>query len=73
MDQRGEKEIRVLKRLYFIRYLYDGDSVENASEKAGVIKTVGMNGYEDRTKEDTKGLYQILVEVDLQTNGGTKK
>ncbi len=36
-----EKDTRVLKRLYFIRYRYDGDSVESASEKVGVYKMVG--------------------------------
>ncbi len=28
-----EKNTRVLKRLYFIRYRYDGDSVEEAAAK----------------------------------------
>jgi len=36
-----EKDVRVLPRLYFIKYLYGNDSVKNASEKVGVVKAVG--------------------------------
>jgi putative transposase len=36
-----EKDARVLKRLYFVRYRYDGDSVEEAAKKVGVTKMVG--------------------------------
>ena len=49
-----EKDTRVLKRLYFIRFRYEGDSVETAAEKVGVYKMVAYqwqdrwndNGYE---------------------------
>ena len=36
-----EKNTRVLKRVYFIRHRYDGNSVEEASEKVGVYKMMG--------------------------------
>lgn len=36
-----EKDVRVLNRLHFILYLYDGLGVEEASEKVGVVKAVG--------------------------------
>ena len=36
-----EKDTRVLKRLYFIRHLYRGMSVEEAAELVGVTKATG--------------------------------
>ncbi len=39
--KRKEKEIRVLKRLYFIKHLYEGVGVEEAANKVGVVKAVG--------------------------------
>ena len=46
-----EKDTRVLKRLYFIRYRYQGDSVETAAEKVGVYKMVAYQ-WQDRWNED---------------------
>jgi putative transposase len=39
--RRLEKDVRVLNRLYFILYLYDGLGVEEACNKVGVVKAVG--------------------------------
>ena len=36
-----EKSGRVLKRLFFIRYRYQGDSVEEAAQKVSVTKKLG--------------------------------
>jgi putative transposase len=36
-----EKNVKILKRLYFIKFRYNGDSVEKASEKVGVTKRIG--------------------------------
>ncbi len=36
-----EKDTRVLKRLYFIRYLYRGESVEKAADFVGITKATG--------------------------------
>ena len=36
-----EKDTRVLKRLYFIRYLYRGMSVEEVADSVGVTKATG--------------------------------
>ncbi|CAD7771839.1 Winged helix-turn helix [Candidatus Methanoperedenaceae archaeon GB50] len=52
--KRLEKDTSVLKRLYFIRYLYRGMNVEEAAELVGVTKATGYawlkrwnsNGYE---------------------------
>ena len=39
--KRLEKDARVLKRLYFIRYLCRGMSVEEAADLVGVTKATG--------------------------------
>ena len=36
-----KKDAKVLKRLYFIRYLYKGMSIEEAAELVGVTKATG--------------------------------
>jgi putative transposase len=36
-----EKDVKILKRLYFVKFRYDGNSVEKASEKVGVTKRIG--------------------------------
>ncbi len=36
-----EKDVKILKRLYFIKFRYDGDSVERAAEKVGITKRIG--------------------------------
>jgi putative transposase len=36
-----EKDVKILKRLYFIKFRYSGDSVEKASQKVGVTKRIG--------------------------------
>ena len=46
-----EKDVKVLKRLYFVKFRYDGDSVEKAAEKAGVTKQIGYI-WQDRWNDD---------------------
>lgn len=36
-----EKDVKILKRLYFIKFRYEGDSVERAAKKVGVTKRIG--------------------------------
>lgn len=36
-----EKDVKILKRLYFIKFRYDGDSVESADEKVVITKRIG--------------------------------
>lgn len=36
-----EKDVKILKRLYFVKFRYDGDSVKKAAEKVGVTKRIG--------------------------------
>ena len=51
-----EKDVRVLKRLYFVRYRYDGLSVEEAAKKVGVTKMVGYQWQERWNKMGVEGL-----------------
>jgi putative transposase len=51
-----EKDVRVLKRLYFIRYRYEGDSVEEAACKVGVTKMMGYEWQGRWNKEGADGL-----------------
>jgi putative transposase len=36
-----ERDVKILKRLYFIKFRYDGDSVEKAAEKIHITKRIG--------------------------------
>ena len=45
-----EKNSRVLKRLYFVKFRYLGDSVEEAATKLGVTKKTGYYWQEDWNK-----------------------
>lgn len=38
---RTEKNARVLKRLYFVKYRYEGNSVKVSSERVGVSRNIG--------------------------------
>jgi len=51
-----EKNVKVLKRLYFVRYRYSGDSVEVASRKVGVTKMIGYTWQQRWNKEGYVGL-----------------
>lgn len=49
-----EKDIKILKRLYFVKYRYEGTSVEESAQRVGITKNEGYiwqrrwneNGYE---------------------------
>ena len=51
-----EKDTKVLKRLYFVKYRYSGDSVEEASKKVGVTKMMGYEWQNRWNKEGYEGL-----------------
>jgi len=55
-----EKNTRVLKRLYFIRYLYRGISVEGAADLVGVTKATG---YEWLKRWNSKGYEGLIPEL----------
>jgi len=43
MIKHKEKNDKILKRLHFINYLYNGLSVPEASKKSGITKVTGYN------------------------------
>jgi transposase len=54
---KSESNSRVLKRLYFIKFRYLGDSVQEAASKIGITKKTGY----DWQKEWNKGGYAALI------------
>lgn len=51
-----ERSTKVLKKLLFIRYRYDGDSVEEASYKIGITKMMGYVWQKRWNQDGYKGL-----------------
>jgi len=51
-----EKDVRTLKRLYFIKYRYQGLSVAEVSKNVGVTKMVGYYWQESWNGEGFSGL-----------------
>jgi transposase len=51
-----EKDPKVLRRLYFIKFRYDGDSIQEAAKKIGITKRVGYIWQDRWNKEGYKGL-----------------
>jgi putative transposase len=59
LDQRIkslERDTRVLKRLYFVKFRYQGNSVEKASEQVGVTRMVGYLWQERWNEQGYEGL-----------------
>ncbi len=51
-----EKDAKVLQRLYFIKYRYEGVSVEDAAERVGISKPVAYIWQDRWNKEGYEGL-----------------
>jgi len=51
-----EKDVKVLKRLYFVKNRYIGDSVEMASRKVGITRMMGYEWQKRWNKEGYAGL-----------------
>lgn len=51
-----EKDAKVIKRLYFIKFRYDGLSVEEAAERVGTSKQIGYGWQERWNEEGYEGL-----------------
>jgi len=51
-----EKDVKVLRRLYFMKNRYLGDSVEDASIKVGITKMMGYEWQNRWNKEGYAGL-----------------
>jgi len=41
--KKGEKSVRVLERLYFLRFLYKGDTIKEACEKVNITEPTGYS------------------------------
>ena len=51
-----EKSVRVLERLYFIRFLYKGDSVKEACERVNITEPTGYRWLDSWNKQGYSGL-----------------
>lgn len=51
-----EKDAKILRRLYFIKFRYEGDSIQEASEKIGITKRSGYIWQDRWNKEGYQGL-----------------
>ena len=51
-----ERSTKMLKRLLFVKYRYDGDSVEEASKRIGITKMIGYIWQRRWNNEGYKGL-----------------
>ena len=51
-----ERSTNMLKRLLFVKYRYDGDSVEEASKRIGITKMIGYIWQRRWNKDGYKGL-----------------
>ncbi len=51
-----EKSVRVLERLYFIRFLYKGDSIKEACEKVHITEPTGYSWRDSWNKQGYSGL-----------------
>ena len=51
-----ERSTKMLKRLLFVKYRYDGDSVEEAAKRIGITKMIGYIWQRRWNNEGYKGL-----------------
>lgn len=51
-----KQEVKVLKKLLFIKSLYQGESVEKSANMVGVTKATGYNWLKEWNKEGYQGL-----------------
>src|SRR5512136_1167994 len=51
-----EKDVKILKRLYFVKFRYNGESVEKAAEKVGVTKRIGYIWQERWNEKGYEGI-----------------
>ena len=58
-----ENNSRVLKRLYFVKFRYLGDSVEEAAIKVGVTKKTGYYWQDDWNKGGVAALIPDLPQM----------
>jgi putative transposase len=54
--KKEEKSVRVLERLYFIRFLYKGDTIKEACEKVNITEPTGYSWLDSWNKQGYAGL-----------------
>lgn len=54
--KRKEKAVRVLERLYFIRFLYKGDTIKEACDRVNITEPTGYSWLESWNKSGYDGL-----------------
>jgi putative transposase len=54
--KKDEKSVRVLERLYFIRFLYKGASIKKACEKVDITEPTGYSWLDSWNKQGYAGL-----------------
>jgi transposase len=54
--KKEEKSVRILERLYFIRFLYKGDAIKSACEKVNITEPTGYSWLESWNKQGYIGL-----------------
>jgi putative transposase len=54
--RREEKSVRILERLYFIRFLYKGDTIKEACERIGITEPTGYSWLKAWNDSGYKGL-----------------
>jgi putative transposase len=56
MIKKEEKSVRVIERLYFIRFLYKGDSIKEACEKVEITEPTGYSWLKSWNDQGYDGL-----------------
>jgi putative transposase len=54
--KKEEKSVRVLERLYFIKFLYNGDKIKEACEKVNITEPTGYSWLYSWNKKGYSGL-----------------
>ena len=54
--KKEEKSVRVLERLYFVKFIYKGDTIKEACQKVNISEPTGYSWLDSWNKQGYKGL-----------------
>jgi putative transposase len=54
--KKDERSVRVLERLYFIKFIYKGDTIKDACQKVNISEPTGYSWLDSWNKQGYKGL-----------------
>ena len=54
--KKEEKSVRVLERLYFVKFIYNGDTIKEACQKVNISEPTGYSWLDSWNKQGYKGL-----------------